>query len=159
MLGVVENLFKDYDTRRERIATTGSFEWNASPTARFFVNGSFARFEDDEYRNRLGIVWDDGSLQPGATNTSASWNGTRVTKQFRHRTQRNDVASVSLGGRHLFARGFGDYTLSISRGEQTYPNRNELLYRTGANINLSYDYSGNPEQPSISLFNTNNTWR
>jgi len=155
VLGVVENLFKDYDTRRERMATTGSFEWNASSTARFFVNGSFARFEDDEYRNRLGILWNEGTLQAGATDTTASWNNTRLNKQFRHRTQRNDVASVSVGGRHAFARGFGDYTLSISRADQTYPNRNELLYRTGANLNLSYDYSGNAEQPSFSLFDTN----
>lgn len=154
VLGVVENLFKDYDTRRERMATTGAFEWRATPMTRFVAQGSFARFEDDEYRNRLGIAWTDGVLQPGATNSSATFNNARVTKQFRHRTQRNNVSSVSFGGTHVFARAVGDLTVSLSRADQTYPNRNELLYRTGANINMSYDYSGDSYEPSISLFET-----
>jgi TonB-dependent receptor len=155
VFGVVENLFKDYDTRRERIATTAAFEWRATPTDRFLANVSYARFEDDEYRNRLGILWDEGALLPGATDTSATWRNVRLSKQFRHRTQRNDVTSVSFSGRHAFARGLGDYTVSFGRADQTYPNRNELLYRTGANVTLSYDYSRDPSQPTISLFNTN----
>jgi len=155
ILGVVENLFKDYDTRRERLAATASLEWHATPTSRYFVNGSFARFTDDEFRNRLGILWADGVLLAGATDAAATFRSVRVSKQFRHRVQRNDVASLSVGGRHFFSRGIADYTASFSRAEQTYPSRNELLYRTGANLQLSYDYAGNPDQPTISLFSTN----
>jgi TonB-dependent receptor len=154
VFGVVENLFKDYDTRRERNALTSMLEWHASPAARFFAHGSYARFEDDEYRNRLGIQWDEGVLLPGATDATATWSNVRLSKQFRHRTQRNEVSSVSLGGKHFFSRGIGDYTVSFSRADQTYPNRNELLYRTGANLTLSYDYARDPTQPAFSLFDT-----
>jgi TonB-dependent receptor len=155
VMGVTENLFKDYDTRRERLAATAVLEWRATPTDRYFVNGSFARFTDDEFRNRLGIQWADGVLVAGATDTAATFRNVRLSKQFRHRVQRNDVGSLSVGGRHFFSRGIADYTASFSRAEQTYPSRNELLYRTGANIQLSYDYSGNPDQPTFSLFSTN----
>lgn len=155
VLGVIENLFKDYDTRRERSAVTTSFEWRASPTSRLFASGSYARFTDDEFRNRLGIAWEEGRLLPGATDATASWSGVRLTKQFRHRIQRNEISSVSVGGRHAFARGLADYTVSFGRADQTYPSRDELLFRTGANVALSYDYSRDPEQPSISLFTTN----
>jgi len=155
VMGVVENLFKDYDTRRERIAATTTLEWRATPTSRYFVNGSFARFTDDEFRNRFGIQWADGALLAGATDAAATFRNVRVSKQFRHRIQRNNVGSLSVGGRHIFSRGIADYTASISRAEQTYPSRNELLYRTGANLQLSYDYAGNPDQPTFSLFSTN----
>lgn len=155
VLGLVENLFKDYDTRRERQAATAMLEWRATPANRYQLNGSFARFTDDEFRNRLGISWGEGRLLPGATDTSADWTGVRVTRQFRHRVQRNDVLSVSLGGTHVFSRAVGDYTVAVSRADQTYPARNELLYRTGANISASYDYAGTPDSPSISLFRTN----
>jgi len=155
VLGLVENLFKDYDTRRERIAATTMLEWRATPTSRYFVNGSFARFTDDEFRNRFGIQWADGALLAGATDATATFRNVRVTKQFRHRIQRNDVGSLSVGGRHFFSNGIADYTASFSRAEQTYPSRDELLYRTSANLQLSYDYAGNPDQPTFSLFSTN----
>ena len=154
-LGLVETLFKDYDTRRERMAATAMLEWRATPNSRYFVNGSFARFTDDEFRNRLGIQWADGVLLAGATDAAATFRNARVSKQFRHRIQRNDVSSVSVGGRHFFSRGIADYTASISRAEQTYPSRDELLYRTSGNLQLSYDYSANPEEPTFSLFSTN----
>jgi TonB-dependent receptor len=155
VLGLIENLFKDYDTRRERIAGTGMLEWRATPTDRFFINGSYARFTDDEFRNRLGIIWEDGVMLTGATDASASFRNVRVSKQFRHRMQRNEVTSVSAGGRHFFSRGIADYTASFGRADQTYPKRNELLYRTGANLTLSYDYSRDPQLPTFSLFETN----
>lgn len=155
VLGLIENLFKDYDTRRERIAATSMLEWRATPTDRFSLSGSYARFTDDEYRNRLGIAWEDGVLQPGATDASATFTRARVTKQFRHRTQRNVVASLNGGGRHFFQNAILDYTAAFSRADQTYPNRNELLYRTSNNITLSYDYRQDPQLPTISLFSTN----
>jgi len=155
VLGMIETLFKDYDTRRERVAGTGMLEWRATPTDRFFINGSYARFTDDEYRNRIGIIWEDGTLLAGATDAAATFRNVRVNKQFRHRVQRNEVTSVSAGGRHFFSRGIADYTASIGRADQTYPSRNELLYRTGGNLTLSYDVSRNPQQPTYSLFDTN----
>ena len=154
VMGLIENLFKDYDTRRTRMAATSTLDWRPSMMHRFSLSGSYARFEDDEYRNRLGISWEDGRLQAGATDSRASFTGVRATKQFRHRTQLNKVTSVSLGGRHFMSRAILDYTAAFSRGDQTYPNRNELLYRTGANLNLSYDYSADPLAPRISLFDT-----
>ncbi len=155
VLGVIETLFKDYDTRRERVAGTGMLEWRATPTDRFFINGSYARFTDDEFRNRLGIIWEDGVLLAGATDAAASFRNVRVNKQFRHRVQRNEVTSVSAGGRHFFSRGIADYTASMGRADQTYPSRNELLYRTSGNLTLSYDVSRDPQLPTYSLFSTN----
>lgn len=154
VFGVIENLFKDYDTRRERISLTGGVEFRPSALHRYYVRGSFSRFTDDEFRNRLGILWDEGVLQPGATDRTATWTNTRLEKQFRHRIQRNEITTLSAGGEHFLDFARIDYNLSFARAEQTYPSRNELLWRSTIRPTLSYDYT-NPNMPYISLFDTN----
>jgi len=155
VMSIEETLFKDYDTRRERMAATGMLEWRPTDTDSYFVRGSWARFEDDEFRNRLDIIWADGSIQPGATNQTATYNNTRIQKQHRHRVQRNNISSIALGGKHEFESMLVDYTLSFSRAEQSYPNRDELLFRSSVRPTISSDFRGNSNEPQISLFNTN----
>ena len=152
VFGVVENLFKDYDTRRERIAATGALEWRPDPSVRAFLRGSFSRFEDDEYRNRFSIVWEEGDLEPGATDSSATFSNVRLYKQFRHRTQLNEIYTITGGSEHDLDGARFDWSAGYTRSDQTYPNRNELLWRSSLRPTLSYDYSQNPDLPFISLF-------
>jgi TonB-dependent receptor len=154
VFGISENLFKDYDTRRERIALTGALEFRPSPAHRVFVRGSYARFEDDEYRNRLSILWAEGVLQPGATDRTATFRNTRIEKQFRHRVQRNEIYTLTGGAEHDIGQARLDWNLGYTRSDQTYPRRNELLWRSSLRPTLSYDYS-DPDQPFISLFDSN----
>jgi TonB-dependent receptor len=155
VMSIEETLFKDYDTRRERMAATGMLEWRPTDTDSYFIRGSWARFEDDEFRNRLDIIWADGSIQPGATDRTATYANTRIQKQHRHRVQRNNISSIALGGSHELESMLVDYTLSFSRAEQSYPNRDELLWRSSLRPTLSYDFRGNSNEPQLSLFNTN----
>lgn len=152
--GVVETLFKDYDTRRERIAATGGLEWRPDPGSRLYLRGSYSRFEDDEFRNRLGILWTDGTLQPGATDASATYVNTRIEKQVRHRTQLNEIYTATAGGEHRLGAGRIEYSGTYTQSEQTYPRRDELLFRSTLRPTQSYDFSGNPDQPVYSLFTT-----
>jgi TonB-dependent receptor len=156
--GLIETLFKDYDTRRERIAMTGMLDFNLTEVDRLYLRGSYARFEDDEYRNRLGIIWEDGSLLPGATDSSATVATPHINKQWRHRVLRNELTTVTAGAEHDRDRFRLDYNVSYSMAEQSYPNRDELLYRTISGqrpATLSYDFSGNPNLPYYSLFDRN----
>jgi len=158
VFGLVETLFKDYDTRRERVATTGVLYFNFTDLDRVYLRGSYARFEDDEYRNRLGIIWEDGTLQPGATDSSATFVRPHLNKQFRHRVIRNELTTLTAGAEHDRDRYRLDYNVSLSVAEQRYPNRDELLYRTISGqrpATLSYDFSRNPNLPFYSLFDTN----
>lgn len=153
VFGIIENLFKDYDTRRERWAVTGGIEAKPTPESRIYLRGSFARFKDDEFRNRLGIIWEDGELQPGATDTTATFTKARLEKQFRHRVQQNEILTVTAGGEHRLGTALVDYSGSYSTSDQFYPRRNELLFRSSLRPTLSYDYS-NPDNPAFSLFRT-----
>jgi len=115
--GVTETLFKDYETKRERIAASGALEWRPVDGHRFFVRGTYARFTDDEYRDQLGITWSDGTLRPGYTDTSATYTNTRLQKQIRHRIQQNEIWSVVAGGENQLGVGKVRCLTSYSRSD------------------------------------------
>ncbi|MDH4746504.1 TonB-dependent receptor [Sphingomonas sp. CBMAI 2297] len=151
---LVETLFKDYDTKRERLSLNGALEWRPSPGNRLYARGSFSQFTDDEYRNRLSILWSEGTMAAGSTDTRATFTNTRIEKQIRHRVQRNQIYTGTVGGENLIGRGRIEYSATYSESKQTYPRRDELLFRSSLRPTLSYDFA-NPDNPSYSLFTTN----
>ncbi len=149
-----ETLFKDYDTRRERKALTANLEWRPQPATKLHLRYTYSEFTDDEFRNRLGFQWSDGTLQPGSTDTSATYAGMRISKQFRHRILRNEINSIVAGGETSLGALKIDAAIAYAESVQDYPARNELLYRTGGNITSSYDTSTNRDTPTYSIFTT-----
>ncbi|QCQ97812.1 TonB-dependent receptor [Brevundimonas sp. SGAir0440] len=144
-------LFKDYETERTRKAVTGALEWRPSYAIRLWVKGSYAQFRDDEFRNTLNFTYSDGTLQPGSTDTSATFTNARIYKQLRHRTQENDISTLVLGGEQTFGNGaVWDGALSFANSKQTYPHRDELVYRSSATT-LSYN-TADHYQPTYSAF-------
>lgn len=149
--GLENTLFKDYETERTRKAVTGALEWRPSDAIRLWVKGSYAQFRDDEFRNTLNFTYSDGTLQPGSTDTSATFNNARIYKQLRHRTQENDISTLVLGGEQTFGNGaVWDGALSFANSKQTYPHRDELVYRSGATT-LSYN-TADHYHPTYSAF-------
>ena len=148
---VTETLFKDYDTKRQRIAGTGAFEWRPSDATHAWVRGTYARFEDDEYRDRIGILWSDGALQAGSTDRTATYRNTRIEKQVRHRKQVNEIWSATAGIEQRLGDGTIRADVAYSESSQTYPRRDELLFRSTLRPTLSYDFS-DADLPSYSLF-------
>jgi hypothetical protein len=72
-LRVTETLFKDYDTERNG-RRHRRVQWRPSDQTAW-VRGTYARFEDDEFRDRIGILWSEGTLQadrPTARRTGAT---------------------------------------------------------------------------------------
>ncbi|WP_433909231.1 TonB-dependent receptor [Sphingomonas yabuuchiae] len=152
-LRVTETLFKDYDTKRQRIAGTGAFEWRPSDQTHAWVRGTYARFEDDEFRDRIGILWSEGTLQAGSTDRTATYRNTRIEKQVRHRKQVNEIWSATAGIEQRLGEGTIRADVAYSESSQTYPRRDELLFRSTLRPTLSYDFS-DADLPSYSLFTT-----
>lgn len=150
-LRVTETLFKDYDTKRQRIAGTGAFEWRPSDQTHAWVRGTYARFEDDEFRDRLGILWSEGTLQAGSTDRAATYRNTRIEKQVRHRKQVNEIWSATAGIEQRLGEGTIRADVAYSESSQTYPRRDELLFRSSLRPTLSYDFA-DVDLPSYSLF-------
>ena len=151
---VTETLFKDYDTKRERIAGTAAFEWRPTDATRTWVRGTYARFEDNEFRDRIGITWNAGNAAPvaGSTDTAATWANTRIEKQVRHRVQVNEIKTVTGGIEQQLGEGQVRADAAYSETSQTYPRRDELLFRSTLRPTLSYDFGRDSDLPSYSLF-------
>jgi TonB-dependent receptor len=154
ILGVIEQEFKDYDTRRERIGLTGALEYRPDDASRFFLRGTFSRRTDDEDRHLFAIVYEDGDLQPGATEQAATWTRGRFHKEYRRRILRDETATVAAGGEHDLTGMTLDYAVSFARSEQTYPRRQQLRHRSNVRPDLSYDFSASPDRPALSMFQT-----
>jgi TonB-dependent receptor len=152
-LRVVEQEFKDYDTRRQRITLAGAIEIRPDNVSSFFLRGNFNRREDDEFRNLLAVIYNDGTLQPGSTDQIATWNNTRIEKEFRHRIVVDQSLVLSAGGQHDWTGASLDYSVAYTESEQTFPIRAQLLFRSTLRPNITQDFT-NPRSPEFSLFET-----
>ena len=150
-----ETLFKDYATERTRQAVTGGLEWRPNDRTRSWVRGSLAIFEDDEYRNQLLLTYDEDNLVAGSTDRKATFTDVTVERQLRHRTQKNEIATLTAGGEYIFGNGAVlDASVSYADSRQTYPARNELLYRSTLAPEITYDFTGDHYEPTYSIFET-----
>lgn len=148
-----ESLFKDYETTRTRQAVTAALEARPSDMTRLWVRGSFAEFNDNEYRDTLRFAYTDDNSTPlaGATNQAATFNNGRIYKALRHREQDNQITTLNSGVEHTFGNGsILDATVAWAYSQQTYPHRDELVYRSGAQT-LGYDTT-NHYSPTYSAF-------
>lgn len=152
-LRVIEQEFKDYDTRRQRITLAGAIEIRPDNVSSFFLRGNFNRREDDEFRNLLAIIYNDGTLQPGSTPERATWDRTRIEKEFRHRIVVDQSLVLSAGGQHNWTGASLDYSVAYTESEQTYPIRAQLLFRSTLRPAITQDFT-NPRNPQFSIFET-----
>ena len=150
----VESLFKDYDTNRERVAFTSALEYRPSDETKIYLNSTWSRYTDDEYRNRLSILYSEGRIVSGSTDLKGSFTTPRIEKQIRHRIQQNHIISNELGLKQDLGEGVLKASVSYATAKQDYPRRDELLFRSSLRPTISYDYSNNSKEPVISLFNT-----
>lgn len=147
-----ETLFKDYETQRTRKAVTGALEWRPGDAIRTWVRGSFAEFNDNEYRDTLRFTYSDGTASGTVTDQAATYTGARIYKALRHREQNNQITTLNAGGEYTFSNGAVlDATLAWAHSEQTYPHRDELVYRSNLGQTLNYDTTDH-YQPTYSAF-------
>jgi len=48
-----------------------------------------------DFGDRIGILWSEGTLRAGSTDTAATYSNTRLEKQVRHRQQINEIKTVT----------------------------------------------------------------
>lgn len=152
-LRVIEQEYKDYDTRRQRVTLAGAIELRPDNVSSFFLRGNFNRRTDDEFRNLLLVIYNDGTLQPGSTPQRATWRNTRLEKEFRHRIVIDQSLVLSAGGKHDWTGASLDYSVAYTESEQTFPIRAQLLFRSTLRPAIDQDFT-NPRNPQFSLFQT-----
>lgn len=153
----VENEFKDYDTRRRRMAFSGALEFQPDDATKMFIRANWSRRTDDEFRNLIALILANGDLEAGASNDglTGAYTRTRYAKEFRHRIVRDTIFTMTAGGEHLVGeRAQVDYTAAFTRSKQDFPIRSQLLFRSNLRPRIAFDYSQNGDEPSFSIFET-----
>lgn len=153
----VENEFKDYDTRRRRMAFSGALEFQPDDATKMYIRGNWSRRTDDEFRNLIALILTDGTLNAGASTDglTGSYRNTRYAKEFRHRIVRDTIFTMTAGGEHQIADDVAlDYSAAYTRSKQDYPIRAQLLFRGNLRPTIEFDYSQTPNEPSFSIFQT-----
>ncbi len=105
--------YRDYDVERTRIGGSLSFDFDLDENTQLYVRGLHSIFEDQEYRGRFGLEFDDGAPGVG-TATSASYNSAdediNFVRDMKDRYEEQIISSLVAGGEtHL-----NEWTLSYS---------------------------------------------
>ncbi len=145
---VEETEFKDYEVKRIRSGLSARFDMRPSDTSHVFLSHNYSRFEDNEFRDTIGITWERHT--PESNSTSGVAGRATFDNELRHRTFVNRINSTQLGGSTLFDAVELDYSLAYSTASQKYPDRDYLIYRERTRPAMAYDFS-NPDLPLFQI--------
>jgi TonB-dependent receptor len=145
---VEETEFKDYEVKRIRSGVSARFDMRPSDTSHVFLSHNFSRFEDNEFRDTIGISWERHT--PESNSTTGVVGRATFDNELRHRTLVNRINSTQLGGSNLFDGVEVDYSIAYSTASQKYPDRDYLIFRERTRPFMAYDFS-NPDLPSFQI--------
>lgn len=143
-----ETEFKDYEVKRSRTGASARLDFRPSDDAHFFLNHTYSRYEDYEYRDSLVLEYE--RFEDGSNSQSGVAGRTTFEKEMRHRTVVNRINSTQFGGRNFFEDFTLDYSAAYTRASQKYPDRDYFLYRENSRPRVAYDFS-NPDLVTYSI--------
>ena len=91
---------------RKRYGFTSAFDYAASPTSNFLIQGIFNKFDDQEYRRAVSYGVEDGEIE----------------RELKDRYESQIISSISGGGKHILSNSMLlDYTASYSYSREDEP--------------------------------------
>ena len=139
---------RDYYNLRDRYGLGGSFEFRPNTQNRFFINGMWNRFIDDQDRARKRFRIDRGDYQDPA---GTIVEGTRIVVQSEVRTEELLQTQLSAGGAHQFGKYSLDYKLAYSAAEEKHPEQIESEFEVrGVDMRLNFS---DPQFPKFTVTN------
>ena len=94
--------YRDYDVTRERISGSLNVDVRASDYTTVFVRGNFSQFDDQEYRRRTTIIFDEKPASGSATSAFFTDADGRieVRRDIKDRFERQRIATYQVGLDH-----------------------------------------------------------
>lgn len=135
---------RDYLVMRERLGFTGKIDYEFDAQSSFFVEGIFNRFEDQEFRRRRRMRFDDGDFTSPTSSTEAT-----IERELKDRLETQNIWSITGGGTQGLGNAVMDYRLSFSQAEEDEPNRRDINF-VQEDIDFTYDVS-DPELPRFNV--------
>lgn len=140
--------FKDYEVRRSREGLTARVDFVPDDSSAYYLSHTYSRFEDSERRDTLEIGW--GGYTDDSTSVRGIAGRNSIDKELRMRTAVNKINSTVFGGRNDFDKFKIDYSVAYSTADQTFPERDYLIYRLNSRPAIGFDFS-NPDLPAYQV--------
>lgn len=140
--------FRDYDVKRTRIAGSLSLDYKLTDDTTVFLRGLHSRFEDQEYRKRLSLEFDEepsSGDEDGATFLSDDGEIT-VTRDVKDRFEAQTITSITWGGETFAGPWTFNYQGSYSKAREKEvnsldPTAFELGFEDPGDFGVAFDYS------------------
>ncbi len=133
---------RDYNLTRTRQGAVLNLDWRPSDTTKFFLRGTYSKFDDNETRDQFII--DNESSFANQTATTGTFRG-RGSVRVRRREEADNTKSVQGGGEFDVGPGHLAITGGYARAEKRDPLRSEYNFRTGGTaLQVKYDVSDTP---------------
>jgi TonB-dependent receptor len=139
---------RDYYNIRDRYGLGGSFEYRPNVDTRFYVNGMWNRFNDDQQRTRKRFrVTRNDYQDPAGTIV----DGARIQPEMEARVEELLQAQFAAGGFHQFNQYTLDYKVAYSYAEEQHPEQIESAFRLNG-VDMRLDFS-DPQFPKFEVTN------
>ena len=117
--------FRNYDVDRKRISGSLSLDYRASASTDLYLRGLMSSFEDQEYRSRLVLGFDEApnAGDDGSATFSSDDGEIKAEREMKDRKETQDVYSIVAGGKTYQGPWTFDYMASTSRAEEKEANR------------------------------------
>lgn len=136
---------RKYVLNRERFGAALNLDFRPSDTSELYIRTLFSKFEDQEFRTREQLAFDDGDAIVG-TATSATWDGATLERELKDRLETQEIISVAAGGQNILDRWTIDYVYGYSRSEEAEPNRFDSNFVIE---DVQLGYTGLGSRPSV----------
>lgn len=112
--------YRDYDVTRERIGASLSLEARVGPSTELYLRGLYSRFDDQEFRRRLVLIFNEPPAS--GTDTTASFDSAdgriEVRRDIKDRGETQTIRTLSFGGRTETGPWRFSYDASYSQARQ-----------------------------------------
>jgi len=97
---VEEVEYRDYDVERQRISASLNFDARVSDSTTLYARGSFSQFDDQEFRRRTILIFDEEPASGDANSAVFSDADGRieVRRDIKDRFERQRIQTISVGG-------------------------------------------------------------
>ncbi len=149
--------YRDYDVTRERIGASLSLDARVGSTTELYLRGVYSRFDDQEIRRRLILIFNEPPAS--GTDTTASFDSAdgriEVRRDIKDRGETQTIQTVSLGGVTETGPWRFSYDASYSQARQfedgsVDPARFRRRFQTPGMLGVTMDYS-DIRTPSYSI--------
>jgi len=139
---------RDYIVERERFNVAANLDFRPTENNQFYLRGMFNNRDDYEYRRNLYVRPSKGTFTAADAVSNA-----KIYRSLKDRLERQNIATVAVGGLHKMSNLNLDYTLAYTKGGTQKADETDPTFVMSKKVNLSLDQR-DPQRPNYAVTST-----